>query len=125
MRTVTLPRGMVLKLLHQAQLSDGAGLILQRQGGGFGIHAMTAMDREPELGEGETVFAFYRMAVQTEPQARDLSRWSGFTSLFLSVSAGTKGVLQLRGWRMDAGALNPVELSLAEETGPQNSGVSR
>lgn len=125
MTAVMLPRGMVLRLLHQAQLGDGAGLILQRQGGGFGIRAMPATAMEPELREGETVFAFYRTAAQTEPQPHDLSRWSDFTSLFLSVSVGTKGVLQLRGWRTDAGNPVPVDLSLAEEDTPQNSDVSR
>ncbi len=71
------------------------------------------------------MFAFYRTAAQIEPHAQDIDRWSGLTSLFLSVSVGTKGVLQLRGWRMDAGTPVAVELALAEEGTPQNSGVSR
>lgn len=129
MNAVTLPRGAVLKLLHQAQLGDGAGLIVRRRDGTFGVRPIST---EPgaELGRqlaarGETAFAFYRTAPQAGPDAEDVRRWSGLARLFLSVSVGIKGVLQLRGWQASGGGTDPVELSLADEEPDQKSGVSR
>lgn len=130
MNATTLPRGLVLKLLHKAQLGDGAGFIVLRPDGGFRILDITADADTVELrrtlgARGETAFAFYRSAAQTGPDTEDLRQWGGLTSLFLSVSVGTKGVLQLRGWQVRGGKPDPLELSLAEEDAVQNSGVSR
>lgn len=130
MNTLTLPRETVLRLLHQAQLGDGAGLLVRRPGGALDVRGVDADARTEELSRqlaarSETAFAFYRTAAQTNPETRDLSRWSGLTQLFLSVSVGTKGVLQLRAWRSTGGTAVPVELALAEESEAQSSGVSR
>ncbi|HEV2111286.1 MAG TPA: hypothetical protein VGT99_08025 [Gammaproteobacteria bacterium] len=130
MNAVTLPRAAVLKLLHQAQLGDGAGFIVRQPDGALGIRPIAAAQPRAELerelkASGEAAFAFYRTAAQTGPDARDVQRWNGFAPLFLSVSVGIKGVLQLRGWQASGGRTDPVELSLAEEGPDQKSGVSR
>lgn len=130
MNSIALPRDAVLKLLHQAQLGDGAGLIVRRQDGTLGIRPIAAtrprVELERELkANRETAFAFYRTASQTGPDAQDIQGWNGLASLFLSVSVGIKGVLQLRGWQARSGKTDPVELSLADEDPDQKSGVSR
>lgn len=130
MNAVTLPRETVLRLLHQAQLGDAAGLLVRKPGGALRMRGVGPDARAEELAQelrsrGETAFAFYRTAARTGPDAQDLQRWSALTGLFLSVSVGTKGVLQLRAWRSDGGTTTPMELALAEEDEAQNSGVSR
>ena len=130
MNIVTLPRGAVLKLLHRAQLGDGAGFIVRQADGALGVMplaaAVTKTELEDELkARGETAFAFYRTAAQTGPEAQDLKKWNGLVPLFLSVSVGIKGVLQLRAWQAHEDGAAPVELSLADEDPDQKSGVSR
>lgn len=130
MSAVTLPRSTVLKLLHLAQLGNGSGFIVRLRDGGLGIRAIQSgtarMELEQELKtRGETPFAFYRTALQTGPETADIKQWSAIAPMFLSVSVGTKGVLQLRGWQARDGATYPLELSLAEEDTVQSSGVPR
>lgn len=125
MSSITLPRSIVLKLLHLAQQGASSGFIICLPDGGLGIRPI---QREGDPGfseDSETPFAFYRTSAQTQPEAKDMETWQSVTPLFLSVSVGTKGVLQLRGWRAVAGRADPVDLSLAEEGAAQNSGVSR
>lgn len=127
---MTLPRGAVLKLLHLAQLGNGAGFITRLPDGALRIKPIQPQESAAELREeftaqGETPYAFYRTAAQTGPDEDDIERWCDLTRLFLSVSIGTKGVLQLRGWQTAEGKLTAVDLSLAEEYPAQNSEVSR
>lgn len=108
MNPITLPRPLVLKLLHQAQVAPGAGLIVRTPGGGFTLAALAD-------GANADIFAFYRIAPQTAPAREDMAWWQRRTRLFLGVSVGTKGVLQLRGWQVGSTGLEPVEVSLADE----------
>lgn len=123
MSTISLPRSMVLRLLHLAQQGANSGFITRLQGGELRIRPI--QPGEGFTADGETPFAFYRSSAQTQPEAKDMEAWQSVTPLFLSVSVGTKGVLQLRGWRAAGGKADPVELSLAEEDPTQKSGVSR
>jgi hypothetical protein len=130
MNPITLPRTTVLKLLHLAQQGAGSGFITRLPDGALHIRAIKTGDAAAKLGRqfaegGETPFAFYRASSQVQPEAKDMETWQSVTRLFLSVSVGTKGVLQLRGWEAHEGKPDPVELSLAEEDAAQNSGVSR
>lgn len=130
MDEVKLPRSAVLQLLHQAQLGDGAGFITRLPDGAFRIHPIRAVGDEtgrahPSAAQGETPFAFYRTALQAGPDEQDLGQWRGQSTLFLSVSVGIKGVLQLRGWRIRDGKAYSVAVSLAEDVPAQGSGVSR
>lgn len=130
MNPVTLPRTTVLKLLHLAQQGAGFGFITRLPDGTLRIRAIKAGDAAAKFSmqfaaSGETPFAFYRASAQAQPEAEDIEAWQSITPLFLSVSVGTKGVLQLRGWEAQMGKTEPVELSLAEEDTPQNRGVSR
>jgi hypothetical protein len=127
---ITLPRGMVLKLLRLAQQGTNSGFITRLPDGELRIRPLQAGSGETEpswrfAADGETPFAFYRTSAQTVPEAKDIQTWQYVTRLFLSVSVGTKGVLQLRGWQTNEGKADPVELSLAEEAAAQNNGVSR
>jgi hypothetical protein len=118
-----LPRSLVLRLLHLAQLGANSGFITRLPDGALRIRPI-----QPGGGftaDGETPFAFYRSSAQTQPEAADMETWQSVTPLFLSVSVGIKGVLQLRGWWATGGKADPVELSLAEEAATQKSGVSR
>jgi len=117
MNPVTLPRPLVLKLLHLAQVDPGAGLIVRAPGGG--LRLATLAD-----GAESDVFAFYRATPQTAPAEADIVRWQARTQLFLGVSVGTKGVLQLRGWQTGVAGMEPVEISLAEEAA-QGIGTSK
>lgn len=124
MNAITLPRAMVLKLLHLAQQGASAGLITRLSDGELKIRPLQAGSARSDA-DGETPFAFYRTSAQTRPEAEDMQAWQSVTPLFLSVSVGTKGVLQLRGWLAAEGRADPVELSLADEDTAQNNGVSR
>lgn len=117
MNPIILPRPLVLKLLHQAQMDPGAGLIIRAPDGGLRLAAL-------EDDMQSDIFAFYRAAPQTEPAEKDVARWRGHTQLFLGVSVGTKGVLQLRAWQTAAAGLEPVEVTLAEEEA-QGIGASK
>lgn len=117
MNPIALPRPLVLKLLHLAQVKPGAGLIVRAPDGGLTL-AVSAEDTKSDI------FAFYRTAPQAAPAEEDVARWQARTRLFLGVSVGTKGVLQLRGWQAGTAGLEPVEISLAEEEA-QGTGTSR
>ena len=117
MNSVTLPRHLVLKLLHLAQVKPGAGLIVRTHDGGLTLADLTD-------DTATDVYAFYRTAPRAAPTPDDVARWRGRTRLFLGVSVGTKGVLELRGWHAGAAALEPAEVSLAEEDS-QGMGTSR
>jgi hypothetical protein len=101
---VTLPRPLVLKLLHLAQQGPGSGFISRHADGSFKIGAV---DDAP--------FAFYRIGSQAVFETGDIERCRGLTSLMLSVSVGTKGVLELQAWRIAGEGAEPVEVILAEE----------
>ncbi|HET7174532.1 MAG TPA: hypothetical protein VFK21_00855 [Gammaproteobacteria bacterium] len=117
MNPVTLPRPLVLKLLHLAQVDPGAGFIVRAPDGTLRL-ATLADDVKSDI------FAFYRTAPRADPAEEDVARWQARTRLFLGVSVGTKGVLQLRAWQPGAAGLEPVEVSLAEVE-PQGMGTSR
>lgn len=117
MNPVALPRPLVLKLLHLAQVKPGAGFIVRTPDGGLTLAGLT-----DDTKSG--VFAFYRTAPQAAPAQDDVAHWQDRTRLFLGVSVGTKGVLQLRGWQLGAAGLEPVDVSLAEEES-QGMGTSR
>lgn len=123
MNAISLPRSLVLRLLHLAQLGANSGFITRLPDGALRIRPI--QPGGSFTADGETPFAFYRSSAQTQPEATDMEAWQSVTPLFLSVSVGIKGVLQLRGWRVTGGKADPVELSLAEEAATQKSGVSR
>jgi hypothetical protein len=66
---------------------------------------------------GETLFAWYRAdpGAATTPDLSELGELDARLNLLFSVSLGTKGVLQLRGWRVDGMKLSELEIGLSEE----------
>lgn len=112
MSTVSLPRSLVLKLLHLAQQGPGSGLITRQPDGSFKISSLTEGRQSKDDG---TAFAYYRTALRGVPEADDIERCRGLTSLLLSVAVGTKGVLELGAWRIGDLGTDPVDLVLAED----------
>ena len=76
------------------------------------IDAMKAM-RE----RGESLFAIYHSHPQTAPvpSPTDIQRTGYPDALHLIVSMETKGVLQMRGWRLKDDACEPVDVGVREE----------
>lgn len=114
MSAVAVPRPLVLKLLHLAQQGRGSGFITRQSDGSFEIGAADAAP-----------FAFYRIASQATPEPADIERCRGLTPLLLSVAVGTKGVLELRAWRIAGQTTEPIELDLSEEDAASTQSVSR
>lgn len=76
------------------------------------IEAMKTM-RE----RGETLWAVYHSHPDAppEPSARDLAELGYPDALYLIISLNTKGVLEMRGWRMgDDGDMNEITLKVME-----------
>lgn len=106
MSALSLPRSLVLQLLHRAQQGASRGFVTRLEDGNFRISDAA----------GDAPFAFYRTASQARPEAGDVELCRGLTTLMLSASVGIKGVLELRAWRIVGEHTEPVELSLAEES---------
>ena len=111
---VTLPRPLVLHLLHHAQTADGEirGVILRQRDGSLVLR----MGDAAGLPEGATPFALFRsMSTDTPPPPREPADRHQTAPLLLQVVLGTRGVLQLRGWDVSGDEATPVQISFAEE----------
>lgn len=94
--------------------------LLVRQGdGSLGLRLLGTRAEPGELqrdfaARGEEPYAFCSSPLSPtgEPSAADLDRWRGKLSLFLTVALGTKGVLQLRGWRSEGAHPRALDLKL-------------
>lgn len=128
---VHLPRPLVNHLLHLAQLSpehDIAGLVGAKDGLARSCHpvrrsglALDPVERDQALTAiralGETLFAVLHShpAAPATPLADDLVCPDFPDVLRLIISLNTKGVLELRGFRIDANrAIEEIELLLTE-----------
>jgi len=121
-QSLALPRPLVQQLLHQAQVArEGTmhALVVRHGDGSLGLRPLGVQADPDELqkgftARGEEPYAFCSSPPSSsgEPSAADLRRWRGTLPLFLTVTLGTKGVLQLRGWRSDGARLRALELKL-------------
>ncbi len=131
----TLTREIVNRLLAQAQHSpetEVCGLIGRGEAGTYSLYPVdnVAADQarlfamEPKgqidamrrMREGnETLYAIYHSHphAPAEPSFRDRQEAAYPEALYLIVSLDTKGVLQLRGFRLIDSEFTPVELHLA------------
>lgn len=136
MEPLALPRKLVQDILHQAQTAPAGitqGLVVR---GGDGKLELAEIPPDADINplmvefaaREWTLVAVYRssMAATEEPPAEELARWQSLAPILLSISLGTKGVLQLRSWRAQAGKLHSVDVSLSDEaSSDQGSGTSR
>jgi proteasome lid subunit RPN8/RPN11 len=133
---ITLPRDLVNRLLHQAQESEQeiCGLIGAVNGHPHRLYPIINVSEQPhtryhmdpalqiaalrELREnGETLFAIYHShpTSPAQPSQLDLLEWTYPEALCLIVSLNTRGVLELRGFRMLEGKhCEELELLMSE-----------
>jgi proteasome lid subunit RPN8/RPN11 len=134
----TLPRGLINQLLQHAQQSpaDGAcGLIGVKQGMPEHCYPITvpataavprklfAMDPAQQTAalraireRGEELYAIYhsRPDAPPLPSPADLAECGYPEALYLIISLQTRGVLEMRGFRLEHGAVSETALEIAE-----------
>ncbi len=128
MERVVLPRRLANRLLAEAQRApDGRTLGVVGAVAGIPAHCHPlAAGADPEAAEqalreaGETLFAFYEAHphMPARPDAAELARWDRPDLLYLPMCLDTRGVLEIRGFRLHAGRVCEVALELA---GPEDA----
>ena len=125
--TLLLPRPLVNQLLHAAQLhplQTHWGIIAAHDGNPGDCHSLGQGIRPTKqairamldsLAENrEKLWAVYRSDpdAAAAPTAAELALFG--TPLFLTVSLATKGVLQLKGWRLDSPGVLELGIAIRE-----------
>ena len=126
MLELSLPRPLVNQLLHIAQTAPAGtrwGIIGARGHlpahcyplEHFDANGIAAAQRKLEV-RSETVFAWYRIHSSgiKAPDISDLQTIGISVPLLFGVSLGTKGVLQLRGLRIEDGRLVELDVGISE-----------
>lgn len=138
MERVELPRSIVVELLRQAQQSPDAeicGLItavddrpvrvIQIRNTAaeprrlFDMDERQLIDAMKQVRErGETLFAIFHSHPDAKPvpSRNDIERLGYPETLHLIISLHTKGVLQMRGWRLDSAEPRALEVGVQENT---------
>ncbi|HFC53689.1 MAG TPA: M67 family peptidase [Gammaproteobacteria bacterium] len=131
---VSLPRTLVNRLLGEAQRSPQAevcGLVSSRGGRPERIHPVANVAKQPGKlfrmdpeglvdamrrirQGGEQLFAIYHSHPHgpAAPSATDLREAEYPEALYLIVSLGTEGVLEMRGYRLEGGSAREVALEI-------------
>ncbi len=134
MSDVTLPRPLINRLLTHAQHSPEAevcGLISSDGDGNFNLYPVPnvaaekdhlfAMEPKRQIDamrrmreSGEELFAIYHSHphAPAEPSLRDLQEAAYPEALYLIISLNTKGVLEMRGFRLKKEQVASVDLRL-------------
>lgn len=134
MSDVTLPRPLVNQLLTHAQHSPEAevcGLISRTGKGQYRVYPVAnvageadhlfAMEPKAQIEamrrmreNGEELFAIYHSHphAPAEPSLRDLQEAAYPEAFYLIISLNTKGVLEMRGYRLQHGSVDEVALRL-------------
>ncbi len=134
MTDVTLPRTLINGMLSHAQHSpeiEVCGLIARTKEGGFRVYPVANVSTEADhlfrmdpaaqidamrrmREAGEELFAIYHSHphAPAEPSRRDLDEAAYPEALYLIISLNTKGVLELRGFRMQKGSVENVNLTV-------------
>ncbi len=134
---IQIPRKITNQLLHQAQLSPDAeicGLIGSLNGTPVNCYAVANTSEQPQLRfmldpkqqiaamaamreHGEELFAIYHSHPTTpaEPSPTDLEMAAYPEALYLIISLNTKGVLELRGFRIVERKAHEVAISLKHD----------
>lgn len=134
MEHIILPRQLVNQILHQAQSSpdvEVCGLIAARGGRPqrcipvpnvseqpqrlFAMEPARQIDAQRRIREqGEELFGIYHSHPHSpaEPSATDLQQAGYPDALYIIVSLNTKGVLEMRGFRLKDGKACQVQLEI-------------
>ncbi|MHB8425827.1 MAG: hypothetical protein ACYDB9_11890 [Gammaproteobacteria bacterium] len=123
---ISLPRILVNQLLRAAQSAPDSirwGIIGARGRTPVHCYPLAGLDaksisaaRHQLERRGETLFAAYRTDAgdAQAPALTELGALGIRIPLVLGISLGTKGVLQLRGWRIESQRLVALEISISE-----------
>jgi proteasome lid subunit RPN8/RPN11 len=134
-QAINLPRPLVNQLLHCAQASPAAevcGLIGAKDGTPVSCHPVRNVAAQPGIRfqldpaeqinamrqmreKGEELFAIFHShpGSPAEPSPSDLSELAYPEALYLIISLNTKGVLEMRGFRLnDERTFSEIELRL-------------
>jgi len=134
MESIILPRQLVNRMLHQAQASPDAevcGLITAKAGRPLRCIPVANISDQPQqlfsMDPGNQIEAFRRMREQGEdlfaiyhshphspaqPSDRDLQQVGYPEALYIIVSLNTRGVLEMRGFRLREGRAVQVQLEI-------------
>ncbi len=134
MESLILPRQLVNQILHQAQVSpdmEVCGLITAKNGRPqrcipvpnvsdqperlFAMDPKSQIDALRNMREhNEELFGIYHSHPHSpaEPSDTDLEQAGYPDALYVIVSLNTKGVLEMRGFRLRDGKTEPVELEI-------------
>lgn len=136
MSVIELPRPLVNQLLRQAQLGDAnevCGLISQCADGSHRLYPVANTSELPETHfsmdasgqiaamrqlreQGEALFAIYHSHPNADasPSAEDLQHDEYPEAIRLIISMTTKGVLELRGYRISNAGVEVLEVILPD-----------
>jgi proteasome lid subunit RPN8/RPN11 len=134
MEAVILPRQLVNQVLHQAQSSpevEVCGLIAARNGRPVRAEPISNVSDQPQrlfaMDPASQIDALRRMREQHEtlfgiyhshphspavPTATDLEQAGYPEALYIIVSLNTRGVLEMRGYRLRDGKASEVQLEI-------------
>ncbi len=113
---LSLPRTLVVELLHRAQQAPGVELTVLRLKDG-------RLSLRPAAGA--VPYANYRATTAgAAPTGEDIRRYRAIAPLLLQASLGTRGVLQLRAWQLDDGSAQPLDVELTETQGDGGSSAA-
>ena len=134
MESIILPRRLVNRILHQAQSSPDAeicGLITAKAGRPLRCipvpnisdqpQQLFAMDPSRQIDalrsmreQGEELFGIYHSHPHSpaQPSDRDLQQVGYPDALYIIVSLNTRGVLEMRGFRLREGKAVQVQLEI-------------
>ena len=120
-KTLRLPRTLVNQLLRQAQQAAGVtqGFVFCEGSGRYRCEPVAAnADLSAPAGRAQacTPVAFFRSShAPLTPLAREqMAALGGRTTLFLDMALDTKGVLQLRAWRLADNQATALEVNITE-----------
>lgn len=118
-----LPRPLVNQLLRGAQQSSGfsRGLVLRDAEDNYQC-VLLSPDTDPRKtavqwqSHGQQVFAYFRTSQQPlpPPSTAELAATGIYATHYLGVALDIKGVLQLRGWRLDGTQRHELQVSIHE-----------
>ena len=134
---IQIPRKITNQLLHLAQISpdtEVCGLISGKNGVPSHCYPVKNVAEQPEQRflldaaeqiaamaamreQGEELFAIYHShpSAPASPSATDLEQTAYPEALYLIISLNTKGVLEMRGFRIENKKAEEIPLSLSED----------
>lgn len=134
---IQIPRKLTTQLLHLAQISPDSevcGLVGSKNGLVTSCYPITNIANQPERHflldakqqiqamtqireRNEELFAIYHShpTAPAQPSIEDLELAAYPEALYLIISLNTKGVLEMRGFRLENESFEEVTLALSEE----------